>query len=112
MNMQKNNLIRLYKSSEKLIIINFWGYIYLCLRQQPNIGLMFDIQHSNVEYRMFNNECLISNINPILVAVYFSISKFVLLRNKTSSPYRGVAPITQLRTRVIKIVTFKGGHLM
>ena len=24
----------------------------------------------------------------------------------------GVAPITQLRTCVIKIVTFKGGHLM
>ena len=31
---------------------------------------------------------------------------------RTSQNIIGVAPITQLRTRVIKIVTFKGGHLM
>ena len=29
-----------------------------------------------------------------------------------ASPCIGVATITQLRTCVIKIVTFKGGHLM
>ena len=34
------------------------------------------------------------------------------IQNGKIIPFIDVAPITQLRTCVIKIVTFKGGHLM
>ena len=57
---------------------------------------------------------LVSNLGSRLshddVQTYSTNVTVNILKFQTN--FVGVAPITQLRTCVIKIVTFKGGHLM
>ena len=81
--------------------------------KQNTLTILFLLKHSDLD------ECSLSNSfwqatnvqnfkTPIVIKQLLTIESLldhVLI-------IIGVAPITQLRTYVIKIVTFKGGHLM
>ena len=65
------------------------------------VTIIFSI---NCKVRLSANPCMV--MNDILVRVHH-------IADMIGNCMRiGEAPITQLRTCVIKIVTFKGGHLM
>ena len=68
----------------------------------PRVGLQYAIEVFPYHRHLF----LYIFVKSLL---YQEVQK---MKRKNNRLLNGVAPITQLRARVVKMVTFKGGHLM